>query len=150
MATKQTAFFTGVNRLIPANRFRVGSPVKLIHTHSFAAAAGGALLTTDILELFPWPEFSRIGLFTMISASVGAINVDVGVMTGTPGDAVTARTLVSASLVSAVAANTTIVSTLLQRATLGQNGDAPVSIGLVPASDITAGSKTITFEAEFY
>lgn len=149
MATKQTTLFTGQGRVLLPNNFRAGSPVKFIHTHSFAATAGGALLSTDILELFTWPQFSRFGLFTMISASVGAINVDVGVMTGTPGDTVTARTL-GALLIDDGAANTTLVSTLLQRNTVGKNGDSPLSIGLVAASDITAGSKTITFEAEFY
>lgn len=146
MATKQTLFYTGNARPVFGNNFRSGSPIAFRHTHTFLAA----VLSTDVLELFTLPAYAQINRFEMISANVGLINVNVGLMTGTPGDAVTARTAGS-ELISAAAANTTLLSTLLQRTTFGKVGDSPVSVGLTPAADITAAAnKTITFEVEIF
>jgi hypothetical protein len=148
MAIIQTALFTGMGRPgWPPTRFRVGSPIKFVHTHTFAATVE----STDILELFEWPAHARFGLFTAITANVGAINVEIGPMTGTLGDTAGSRALVANRLITATAANTTMVSTLLQRVTVGKNGDMPLGVGLQPASNITAAAnKTITFEVEFY
>ncbi len=146
MATKQTLFFTGVGRPVFGNNFRSGSPIVFRHTHTFLAA----VLTTDVLEMFMVPAYAQIKRFEMISANIGAINANVGIMTGTPGDTAAVRTA-GAELVSATALNTTILTTLAQRAAFGKIGDSPVSIGLTPASDITAAAnKTITFEVELF
>lgn len=147
MATYQTTLFTGVARPVFGNNFRAGSPIILRHTHVFTQT----VLAADVLELFTLPAYARVAKFEIISANVGAITATgIGLMTGTPGDTVNART-VGTELIAAGVLNTTLTSTLLQLATLGKIGDSPVSIGLDPAADITAAAnKTITFDVHLF
>lgn len=146
MATIQTKLFTGVARPVFGNNFRSGSPIIFRHTHVFTTA----VLAADVLELFTVPAYAQFARFRAITANVGAIAGVIGKMTGTPGDAVTART-VTDDLFASANLNGAIESTLLQLETLGKNGDAPYSIGLDPAADITAAAnKTITFEVTLF
>lgn len=146
MATIQSTFYTGNARPVFGNNFRSGSPIIFRHTHVFTTA----VLAADVLELFTVPAWAQFARFRALTANVGAINAIIGKMTGTPGDAVTART-VTDDLFASAALNTAIESTLLQLATLGKNGDTPYSIGLDPASDITAAAnKTLTFEVTLF
>lgn len=147
MAIIQSTLITGMGRRLIGNGFRSGSPIVLRHTHSFA---GAAVTTADILELFEWPAYARFQSFRTVSTGIGGtINVDIGAMTGTLGDT-TGRAMGTPLLVDDGDVNTALTATLATLTAAGKNGDTPLGIGLVPASNITAGAKTLTFEAVFF
>lgn len=138
MSTKQSAYFKGNARTPVPHPHRKGEVIEYLFTHTFTET----VLAGDVLELFPVFPYGRIVGFDWDTENVGAINVGIGLMTGTPGDATSVRT-VGTELASAVAANAVVASKLtglLALAAIPAMGETPVSIGLAPAADITAGS----------
>lgn len=124
---------------------RKGETITEIFTHTFTQAVG----TGDILELFPVFAGGKIVDFEFETANIGAINLNIGLMTGQAGSNDGGR-VCGAELISAVAANaaTGKAATLAALAALQAGvGQADRSIGLVPASNITAAAnKTITIK----
>lgn len=136
MATKQTTIFKGMARRELPSAHKAGEAQEVIITHVFNEAVN----TTDVLELFALPAGCRFLSFEYAAENIGAINANIGFMTGVPGDNVTARTS-GTELVSAGSLNTTgaevTIATLAAIASTSDNR----SIGLVPAANITAASN---------
>jgi hypothetical protein len=125
---------------------RKGETITEIFTHTFTTAVG----TADILELMPVFSHGKIVDFEFETANVGAIALNIGLMTGAAGANEPPARTCGSQLIAGVLANAASgrASTLAQMALL-QNGvgDRDVSIGLVPAAPITAAAnKTITIK----
>ena len=139
MSTKQSAYFKGNARTPVPHPHRKGEVIEYLFTHTFTETVA----STDVLELFPIFPYGRIVGFDFETENVGAINVDIGLMSGTPGDATSVRTC-GAELANDVAANGAVavkLTSLALLAALPANGETAVSIGLVPANDITAAAN---------
>lgn len=136
MGTKQTTIFSGMARRELPSPHKAGDVQEVIISHTFSAA----LATTDVLELFALPAGCRFLSFEFAAASIGAINANIGFMTGTPGDAINARTCGS-ELVSAGSLNTTGTEVAIATLAALSSDSNNRSIGIVPAADITASSS---------
>jgi hypothetical protein len=135
MATKQSAFFKGNARSNVPVPNKAGVVCEIIVTHTFTEAVAA----TDVLELVPLGAGNRILSVDISSENVGAINLGVGFMSGTPGDTDPTRTC-GTQLFAAQAANTAAAMTLTNVAGLTVSNDAR-SIGVVPAAEITAAAN---------
>lgn len=138
MSIKQSAYFKGNARTPVPHPHRKGEVMEYIFTHTFDEAVA----STDILDLIPVFPYGKVVGFDFDTENVGAINLDIGLMSGTPGSTDASRT-VGAEFIDGVAANAasgkeTALSAL---AALAANGETPVSIGVKPASDITAAAN---------
>lgn len=136
MATKQSTYFKGNARKELPQPMQAGVACEVIVSHTFTEDVA----STDVLELIPFIPFGRILSAEMITENVGAINLGVGLMTGVPGDTTAVRTC-GTQIFAAQAANAVGATTLLAMAGLAKNGDTGVSIGMVPASAITAAAN---------
>lgn len=146
MATKQSKFFTGMARTPIPHPVKAGSPCELIFTHVFSEAVAD----TDVLELVTIPPGCRLTHVDFVSANLGAITFDLGLMTGTPGDTTATRTC-GAEIFDNQAAGTAAAATLANIAAIAAMGDAaPKSVGFVPSAAITAAAnKTITLRLRY-
>ena len=138
MPTKQSKFFKGMARIPVASAHKAGDAQEYAFTHVFTEA----VLTTDVLEIFPVFPNGKIVALDWDTENIGAINLNMGFLTGTSGDTVAARTCGS-ELFSAVAANAAVASKLCPLLTLAPLDPSQEvrSIGLVPAADITAAAN---------
>lgn len=138
MSIKQSAYFKGNARTPVPHPARKGEAIEYLFSHTFTEAIG----TADILELFPVFPYGRIVGFDFETENVGAIAVDIGLMSGLPGSLDGARTS-GDQLIDGVAANAASgrESTLGALAALADMGETPVSIGLKPAAEITAAAN---------
>ena len=148
MAIIQSSFFTGVGRPVIPNSDRAGDAIIFRMTHTFLLP----VTTADILELFPVPQFESIHHLRVLTANVGAINGTFALMAGTPGDTVQAnRTLSATPLINAGALNTSLDAAFADLIAVGRIGDSPVSLGMTPATNITAAAnKTLTIECVLF
>lgn len=146
MATKQSKFFTGMARTPIPHPVKAGSPCEIIFTHVFSTAVA----ETDVLELVTIPPGCRLTHVDFVSANLGSINFDLGLMSGTPGDATPERTC-GAEIFDDQAAGTAAAATLAKIAAIAAMGDAaPKSIGFVPSAAITAATnKTLTLRIRY-
>lgn len=135
MATKQSAYFTGNARTQMPVPNKAGVVCEVIVTHIFTAAVA----STDVLELCPLAAGNRLLSVDVASENLGAITLDVGFMTGEPGDATSARTC-GAELFNDQAAGTPAAMTLVAVAALAASGSHR-SIGVVPSAEITAAAN---------
>ncbi|WP_126975577.1 hypothetical protein [Frigidibacter oleivorans] len=135
MAIKQSAYFKGNSRTPVPNPHRKGEVIEYMFTHVFAETVAAA----DILDLFPIFPYGRIVGFDCASENLGAVNLTIGLMSGSPGSLDAARTSGS-ELVNAGAAGAPATTALTALAALAQNGDTPVSVGLKTSADIVAGA----------
>ncbi len=141
MATVLSSLYLGANRIDIRRPTFSGMKMEMILTHTFLAQVA----TTDILDLFPIPAYAQLTEFEIINANLGALNLAIGLMTGTPGDTIAARTS-GTQLFAAQAAGAQAAVTLANIAALAKIGDLPVSIGVVPSVNITAAAnKTLTY-----
>ena len=136
MATKQSAFFSG-NAQIPFNTpHKAGSVVTVIAKVDLSAG----LLATDVMELAPVIPYGVITGFDIAdSGNLGATNITIGLMSGTPGDTTAVRT-VADELIAAAPAGTAIASTLAKVAAIPRNNGDAKSLGLKVSANITAGA----------
>lgn len=142
MATVQSAYFTGNARTTLPQPHRKGETLTVLFTHTFNTA----VTTADVLELVEIPPYAQIVGFEYASANIGAINVDIGIMSGTPGSTDASRT-VGDEIVSAASIGTAAVVGVATLGAIAVNGESKVSIGLQPASNITAAAnKTVTIK----
>jgi len=135
MSTKQSTAFKGNARTPIPTPHKAGDAQTYLFTHVF----NEAVLTTDVLELFPVFPNGKIVQFDYATENIGAINLNIGFLTGTPGDVVSARTCGS-EFFAATAANTPSEAALLTLAAVAESADVK-SIGLVPAANITAAAN---------
>ncbi|MDP2047564.1 MAG: hypothetical protein Q8K33_01540 [Cypionkella sp.] len=135
MSTKQSAYFKGLARVQMPSPFKVGDGHTVLATHVFTED----VLTTDVLELIPLPPGCRVTGIDFVTENIGAININIGFMSGVSGDAVSVRTC-GAEFFSAAAANTPAAAALLSLINAGIASGEIRSIGLVPAANITLGA----------
>lgn len=135
MATKQSAYFKGLARTPIPVPTKAGVVHEVIITHTF----NEAVAATDVLELAPLAAGTKILSADVASANLGAITLDIGFMTGTPGDASSARTC-GAELFNDQAAGTPAAMTLAAVVALTVSGEHR-SIGIVPSAEITAAAN---------
>lgn len=135
MAIRQTQLMRGNARLPQPTIHKAGVPVTVHHTHTFNEAVN----TTDILELFVLPAYAKLEILRINTENLGALNLSLGFMTGTPFSTLDTRT-VGSTLFSAVAAGTEIQATAIA---LGNTAptDADRSVGLVPSVSITPAAN---------
>ena len=137
MATVQSRFYRG-NAQVPFNTpHKAGSVVTAIATIDLSAG----LLAADVMELVPHHPYCRITQFeiTDVGSLIGTTNITVGLMSGTPGDTTSVRT-VGSELINALAAGADRVSTLSQLAALPRNDGTARSLGLKVSANVTAGA----------
>lgn len=135
MSIVQSQYFKGNARKPVPHPDRKNQAMVYMFTHVF----NDAVATTDILDLFPLIPYGRITGFEWATENIGAVNVSIGLMTGTPGSLDTARTC-GTELASAVSAATGGNVGVTALAALAENGEVPVSIGFKTATDIAAGA----------
>ena len=136
MPIKQSQYFRGNARTPVPVPDRKGEVIEYLFTHTFSEAVN----TADILELFPVFSHGRIVGFDFASENLGAITLDFGFMSGTPGSLDATRT-VDAALLNDAAAGTPAETSLTALAGIAAIGGTPVSIGLVPSANITAAAN---------
>lgn len=136
MPIKQSNYFRGNARTPVPVPHRKGEAIEYLFTHVFTEDVN----TTDILELFPVFPNGRITGFDFASENIGTVNLTFGLMSGNPGALDNARTSGN-QLLNAAAAATPAPATLLSLAAIPKIGETPVSIGLVPSANITAGGN---------
>jgi len=143
MSVIKSAMFVGSQPVDTPAPDRSGDTITQIITHTFTTA----LTTADILELYPVPAECRIVGFEFVTANVGTLDLDIGMMTGEAGSSTAGRTC-GDELIAAVDAATGGSTGLAALAALQDGvGDKNASIGLVTATNIAAGAtKTITFK----
>lgn len=145
MSVIKSANYIGMQPIDSPVPHRKGETITAIFTHTFTKDVAA----TDILELFPVFAHGKIVDFEFETANVGAINLTIGLMSGAAGSNAAGRTSGN-QLINGVAANAASgkSATLAALAALQSGvGDTDVSIGLVPASTITAAAnKTITIK----
>lgn len=137
MATKQSKFYRG-NARIPFNSpHKAGSVVTVIATVDLSAG----LLAADVMELVPFHPYCRITAFDIsdVGSLIGTTNITIGLMSGTPGDTTSVRT-VGSELINAQAAGTAVASTLAQLAALPANDGDAKALGLKVSANVTAGA----------
>lgn len=143
MSIIKSAKYVGIQPVDSPVPDRKGETITIVFTHTFTKDVTSA----DILELAPIFAYGKIVDFQFETANIGAINLQIGLMTGEAGSNDAGRSCGS-QLINGVAANaaTGKSATLAAIAALQDAiGDTDTSIGLVPAATITAASnKTIT------
>lgn len=145
MSTKQTAFFKGNARAPMPSPFKAGDGHTVIFTHVFTEDVAA----TDILEVLPIPPGCRVAAIDFVTENVGAINLNIGWMSGVSGDPVTVRT-VGSEFFAAAAANTAASAALLTLINAGAVSQEPRSIGIAPAALIAAGAtKKLHIRVQF-
>lgn len=137
MATKQSAYFKGNARKELPIPLQAGMACEVIITHVFTEAVN----TTDVLEICPLMPWMKILGAEVIGQNIGATTMDIGYLTGTPGDTDAVRTCGN-ELFNDQAGNAVGTMTLLAAAGLAKNGDTAKSIGMVPAANIAASAST--------
>lgn len=135
MPTKQSSAFKGNARTPIATSHKAGDAHTYLFTHTFTEA----VLTTDVLEIFPIFPNGKVVAIDFATENVGAINVGIGLMSGVSGDASSVRTC-GTEFFAAAAANTPAAAALITLAAVARADDVK-SIGLVPAADITAAAN---------
>lgn len=135
MATKQTSYFKGNARTEMPTPLYAGHACEIIISHTFTENVA----TTDVLEIAPMQPYMRLLGAEVIGENLGAITLDIGFLTGTPGDTTATRTCGS-EIFNDQAAGSVGTLTLLAAAGIAKNGDTAKSIGLVPSAEITAGA----------
>lgn len=114
-------------------------------------ATVGIVAATDKVELCVLPMHCRLRSATIVPAAIGAgVTADVGIMSGTPGDPDSART-VGDQIFDGV----TINATPADSADPDMYALAPVAydraIGMIVSADIAAGAgKSITVIIDYY
>lgn len=135
MATIQSDYFKGLSRTpIPVPN-KAGVVHEVIVTHTFTENVD----TTDVLELVPVAAGVKVLSADVATANLGAITLDIGFMSGTPGDADSVRTS-GAELFNDQAAGTPAAMTLAAVTALTVAGEHR-SIGVVPSAEITAAAN---------
>lgn len=135
MATKRSRYTAGMGQTPVPVPNKAGEACTIIVSHTFTEDVN----STDVLDLISLGPNTKVVYMRVISENVGAINLKVGHMTGTPGSPDPARTC-GAEYFAAQAANAAGEVPLLTLATLASVGDTPVSIGVQPAANIVAGA----------
>lgn len=135
MATIRSRYTSGMSQTPVPVPNKAGVQHTILVSHTFTEAVN----TTDVLDLVSLGSGIRVVGLRMISENVGAINLKVGNMTGTPGSDDAARTC-DAAFFSAQAANAEAAVPLATLAGLTPYA-SDVSIGIQPASAITAAAN---------
>lgn len=141
MALKKSALFKGSQPVDTPAPDRSGETLTVIYTHVFTQDVN----VGDVLELYPTFAHAKIVGFEFETENIGAINLNIGLVSGEAGYQDDARTS-GAELISAVAANAASgrASTLAQLSAVNAGAaarDKNFSIGLVPAANITAAAN---------
>ena len=89
MAIKQSTFFAGMRRTPFPKASAAGVTITVLHTHSFTEA----VTTSDKLELMPFPAGARLVAMSYDHVGLPDSTLDMGIMSGTPGDPDNARTV---------------------------------------------------------
>lgn len=138
MPVKQSAYMKGNARTPQPTAHKAGVPHVLHFTHTFTETVN----TTDILELFILPAYSRIDVLRINSENIATTNFAIGLMSGTPFSLDPART-VGTQYFAAAAAGTEVQASAVALGVLAAS-DEHRSVGLVPSANIAAaGNKRL-------
>lgn len=135
MAVKRSRYTSGMSKAPVPVPNKAGVSHTILVTHTFTEA----VLSTDVLDLVSLGAGIRVLGLRTIGENVGAINLKVGNLTGTPGSTDAARTCGS-EFFAAQAANAEAAVPLVTLAGLSPYA-TDVSIGIQPAADITAAAN---------
>lgn len=104
---------------------------------------------TDVIELGILPAETQIIGATVIAAGLGATTANIGIMTGTPGDTVSTRT-VGDDLFVATSVNDATADATLANCLAVARSNAHRSIGAVIAANVAAGAaKKLTVKIDY-
>ncbi|WP_444668359.1 hypothetical protein [Cereibacter changlensis] len=134
MSTKQSTYFKGNGRREVPTPKQAGTTAEVIVSHTFTEN----LETTDVLELFGLIPYGKVIGLDFMGENLGAVNLSIGLMSGTPGSIDPARTS-GAEYIAAAVSTTPLASTLAQIVAAPRNGDTPRSIGVKTSAQIVAG-----------
>lgn len=135
MAVKRSRFTSGMSQTPVPVPNKAGVKHTIIVSHTFTETVAAA----DVLDLVSIGPGTRVVGMRVIGENIGAINLKVGNLTGTPGSTDAARTCGS-EFFAAQAANAEAAVPLLTLAGLSAYA-ADMSIGIQPAADITAAAN---------
>jgi hypothetical protein len=139
MAIIKSSMFSGSQPVDTPVPHRSGETITVIFSYTFSTT----LAIGDIVELYPVFGHGKIVGFDFETENVGAIAIDIGLMSGEAGSNDQARTC-GAQLISNVAANAAVASrssSILQLTALqGGVGDKNVSIGVKALAELVAGA----------
>lgn len=121
--------------------------VTQIFTYTVPTPAPG---NADLIEIGYLPANNRLLSFEIISAGTGAATAEVGLMTGTQGDAAdTSRVLTGNRILAAASVINGVTLAATRAACLAvAKADKDVGIGIRPSAALTAGG-TITVVATY-
>jgi hypothetical protein len=126
--------------------YQAGIVTTAIFEYTFTADYATA---TDVIELGLLPADTQIVGATVIAAGLGATTADIGIMTGTPGDTVAART-VGAELFDDTSVNNASANATLANCLAVARSNAHRSIGAKVAANVAAGSsKKLTVKIDY-
>ncbi|WP_417261679.1 hypothetical protein [Celeribacter sp.] len=142
---KKSSFTKGNARTRIPTMHKAGTVCQILHTHVFDEA----VTTADILEVLPLPSSARITNFMVSGEDIGAGGLAIGVMDGAFA-AETDRSIAT-PLFAAQAANAQAAVPLATLGNIAKVADGGnLGIGVVPATDIAAGStKKLHFLIEY-
>lgn len=135
MSTKQSTYFKGLSRIPMPSPHKAGDNHTVMASHTFLED----VLTTDVLEMIPLPPGCRVTSIDFVTENIGAVNLNIGFLTGVAGDTVAVRTC-GAEFFSAALATTAASATLLALINAGVASGEIRSIGLVPSVSILLGA----------
>jgi hypothetical protein len=126
--------------------YQAGIVTTAIFEYTFTADYATA---TDVIELGLLPADTQIVGATVIAAGLGATTADIGIMTGTPGDTVAART-VGAELFDDTSVNNASANATLANCLAVARSNAHRSIGAKVAANVAAGAnKKLTVKIDY-
>lgn len=111
-------------------------------TERFTFTVAANLAVNDIIELGILPAYSTVTDLILVSDEVGTATFDVGVMSGTVGDAVTARTCGSEFIAGAADASTVRMSAATGFRVAPVEADRSIGVKVLTAG-ITAANQVI-------
>jgi hypothetical protein len=145
MAVFQTPQARG--KTTPPAGYSAGVVLATIVSYTFSAAFATA---NDVVEMAVLPAGARPLSVMAIFANIGAVNMAMGIMTGTPGSTDNARTVGTELFSAQTMANGEVSVTRTACLAVAANQSVDRSIGIKPATDIAAGgTKTVTLIIEY-
>lgn len=126
--------------------YQAGIVTTAIFEYTFTADYATA---TDVIELGILPADTQIVGATVIAAGLGATTADIGIMTGTPGDTASART-VGAELFNDTSVNDASADATLAGCLAVARSNAHRAIGAKVAANVAAGAaKKLTVKIDY-
>jgi hypothetical protein len=143
MATFQSSAAKG--QAATPSAYQAGIVTTAIFEYTFTAAYVAA---TDVIELGLLPADTQIVGATVIGTGLGATTADIGLMSGTPSDYTSERT-VGDELFDGTSVNNATANATLADCLAVPRSNAHRSIGAKIAANVAAGSAKLTVKIDY-